>query len=53
MGTRGYYWGKIGLFAIYPPKLLKLNYFQQSMNQMTLAMSYIIGTQEQIFFSKN
>ena len=51
IGTRGHYWGKIDKFAIYPPKFLKLDHFQPSMNQMTPTMRYIIVTQEQNFFS--
>ena len=52
LGTRGHYGVKMGQFAIYPPKFLKLDHFQPSMNQMTPTMTYIIVTQEQFFFWK-
>ena len=38
---------KLANLPFTPPKLLKLDHLQPSMNQMTHTMSYIIVTQEQ------
>ena len=48
MGTRGHYWGKMGPFAIYPLKFLRLDYFHPLMNHIIPNMSCIIVTDNKI-----